>query len=205
MAAEAFSVSPPPTWRSARLFSHELERLREPATAWIADYYDGRHLERAADWLLQLEPDAPEPLILAVLLHDMERVVPGGPIFDIRRTPWDDPTYNRLHCARSVVVVQTWLHLHGASRELIEAVAQPINEHELGGSAWGDLAQAADSLSWLDVNSELAIEWIRTGRCDLPTAEAKLVFMRDRVRHPRAAELTRPLCDRALAALRAGS
>ena len=47
-----------------------------------------------------MEPEASEPLAPAVLTHDMERTVPGGPVLDKARTAWDDPEYNRCMLAR---------------------------------------------------------------------------------------------------------
>jgi hypothetical protein len=183
-----------------RAFGDEFLALRAAAFAWIGPFYDGEHLARAGDWLLVLAPDAPEPLVIAALLHDMERSIPGGPVLDKQRTPWDDVDYNRAHCERSAAVVAGWLVGRGASREFVEG-ALPIREHEFGGSPEGDLLQAADSLSWLEVNAKLARRWVEQGQCDREKARAKLQWMYDRIRHDRARELARPYLQRALAEL----
>jgi hypothetical protein len=200
------AVEAPPRGRlPERDFSAYFLRLREDALEWIGDYYDGEHLRRAADWLLALEPDAAEPLVLAVLTHDMERVVPGGPLLDKARTPWDDPAYNRLHCERSAEVVAGWLRERNAPEHFVRGVQVPIKEHEFGGSEEGDLAQAADSLSWLEVNSPLALSWVERGECDLGKAEAKLDWMLARIRIDRAREPAARLHEQAMARLRAGA
>jgi hypothetical protein len=176
-------VEPPPRhWLPERDFSAEFIRLRELALEWIKDYYDGVHLARSADWLMALDPVAGEPLIIAVLTHDMERAVPGGPVLDKRNTAWDDPGYNTQHCERSVKVVRDWLRAQGASDAFVDGVGLPIREHEFGGSPEGDLAQAADSLSWRDVNADLAAAWVERGECSLEKAAAKLDWMLERVR-----------------------
>jgi hypothetical protein len=185
-----------------REFSAEFLRLRALVLEWLATYYDGEHLERAGDWLLALAPDASEPLVLAALTHDLERTVPGGPVLDKARTPWDDPDYNRLHCERSVEVVTRWLREQQAPAEFIEGVRVPIAEHEFGGSPEGDLAQAADSLSWLEVNARLAGQWVAEGACDMARAEDKLRWMLERIRLPHAADIAKPLHRRALEQLR---
>jgi uncharacterized protein len=164
-----------------RVFGAEFLELRDAALEWIEPYYDGEHLRRAADWLLVLDPTAPEPLILAALLHDMERDVPGGPVLDKRRGRWDDEEYNRLHCERSVAVVGGWLRGRRASQLFVDGI-QPIREHEFGGSPAGDLLQAADSLSWLEVNAPLAARWVERGDCDVEKAREKLRWMSERVR-----------------------
>jgi hypothetical protein len=170
---------------------------RAAALEWIEPYYDGEHLARAGDWLLEIAPDAPEPLVIAAMLHDMERSIPGGPILDKQNMRWDDPEYNRAHSERSAAVVAGWLVGRGASREFVEGVL-PIREHELGGSPEGDLLQAADSLSWLEVNAKLARRWVAEGQCDVPKAREKLQWMHDRIRHERARVIARPMLERAL-------
>lgn len=173
--------------------SAEYLELRSQALSWIEPYYDGEHLERAGYWLLELEPAASEPLIIAALLHDMERSVPGGPVLDKATEPWDDHAYNRAHCDRSAAVVAGWLVGKGASPRFVEGVI-PIREHEFGGSPEGDLLQAADSLSWLEVNGRLVELWVERGDCDIAKAREKLVWMCERIQLERA----RPIAERLL-------
>lgn len=143
--------------------------------------------------------------MIAVLTHDMERSVAGGPVLDKAGTAWDDPGYNRRHCGRSAQVVADWLRDRGASARFVEGVAVPIREHEFGGSPEGDLAQAADSLSWLEVNAALAARWVVRGECDLAKATEKLDWMLRRIRIERARELAAELHGPALAQLRAAA
>ena len=183
----------------AREFSEEFLFLRGRALVWIEPYYDRVHLARAADWLLALEPEAPEPLILAVLTHYLERSVPGGPYLDKAKTSWDDRTYNDAHCARSADVVSRWLREQGASERFIEGVQRPILEHEFGGSPEGDLMQAADSISFLEVDAPLVTSWILKGECGLEKGKEKLDWMFERIRLGPARELAQPYHERACA------
>src|SRR6201996_8709072 len=184
-----------------RRFSSEFRRLRDGLLAWMTDdgYYDREHLIRAADWMLALAPDAPEYLILAALAHDLERAVPGGPVLDRVNRSWDDEEYNRAHCARSAEVVSGWLADHGAPAEWVEAVKQPIREHEFGGSAEGNLMQAADSISFLEANTRLVAGWITSGSIPYEKGLAKLQWMRDRVRLERARDEAARFFDLAVA------
>jgi hypothetical protein len=195
--------APPVEWLPERPFSDEFLRLRAEALEWIRPYYDGEHLSRAADWLLAMEPATSEPLVLAVLTHDMERTVPGGPVLDKASMAWDDEDYNRRHCERSAEVVADWLRERGASHRFVEGVGVPIREHEFGGSPEGNLAQAADSLSWLEVNAQLAAQWVRRGECDLDKALGKLDWMYERIRIERAREPAAELHRNAVARVRA--
>lgn len=169
-----------------REFSESFLDLRRQVLQWLEPYYDREHLTRAGDWMLALEPNAPEYLVLAALTHDLERSVPGGPVIDKARTPWDDQTYNRAHCERSAEIVSAWFRAHGAPPEIVEGVRQPIREHEFGGSEEGDLMQAADSISFLEQNGPLVARWVLDGECSLAKGMEKLDWMRDRVRLKRA-------------------
>jgi hypothetical protein len=191
-------AAPPGGLPAEREFGDEFLELHHVALEWLEPFYDGPHLRRASEWLLRLAPDAAEPLVLAALLHDMERDVPGGPRLDMRRQRWDDPAYNRAHCERSVAVVGGWLRGRRASQRFVDGV-QPIREHELGGSPEGDLLQAADSLSWLEVNVPLAARWVEEGACDAEKARDKLRWMSERIRLERARATAQAYLTTALA------
>jgi hypothetical protein len=189
-----------PAWRSLGdgTYGEGFLALRDEIFAWSEDYYDREHLSRAGDWMAVLAPGA-EHLIVAALLHDMERKFPGGPKLDMSTIGWDDRAYNDAHTGRSAEIAPRWLAEHGAPPELQAAVAQPIREHEFGGSPEGDLMQACDSISFLETNAPLVASWANRGMCTVEKAREKLVWMGDRVRHEQGRPIARAYCDRALA------
>jgi hypothetical protein len=194
-----------PGWRAlpeGRTFSPDFLRLREQAFVWLEPYYDGRHLTRAADWMLVIAPGAPEHLVLAALTHDLERSVPGGPVLDKASMAWDDLAYNTAHTHRSAEVVSGWLRDHGAPAAFVQGVQQPIREHEFGGSPEGDLMQAADSISFLETNGELVSTWAVRGECSAEKSEEKLRWMYERIRLARARPWALPYLERSLDQLR---
>ena len=71
--------------------------------------------------------------------------------------------------------------------------------HETGGSPDADLLQAADSLSFLEVNADLVATWFREGRCSRERAKEQLTYMFERIRVDRGRELARPLYTEGLA------
>jgi len=85
------------------------------------------------------------------------------------------------HSIRSARIVRAWLEEQGASAELVTDVERLILHHELGGYPDADVLQAADSLSFLEVNHDRARVWVEEGRCDVAGAQAKLDLMRDRI------------------------
>lgn len=171
----------------------------EPAREWIEPYWNAEHLRRTLDWLLVLDPDADEPLRLAAITHDMERHFPGGPVDDLSIPPAGGGAYRRAHSERSAAIVGAWLREQGAADELAAAVERLIVLHETGGDPEADLLQAADSISFLEVNVDVPYAWVRDGRCDLDRARAQHTWMFERIRLPRATELARPFYERAVA------
>ena len=172
--------------------------LEQAAEAWIAGYFNERHLLRTRDWLLRLEPEAGDAARVAALTHDIERRVPGGPRLDPRVQAWDDAGYLREHSERSARLVGEWL----GDVPVRPEVMRLIERHEIGGDPASDLLQAADSLSFLEVNAGRARAWIETGRCDADQAQAKLDWMLERIGVPAALAPARELHAAATAALR---
>jgi Domain of unknown function (DUF4202) len=173
--------------------------LEERALRWIEPYWNARHLVRTRDWLVELEPSAPEALRLAALTHDMERHFPGGPVNALSDDPRDEEQYRRLHSERSAQVVRQWLREEGADSALVADVERLVRAHETGGAPDENLVQAADSLSFLETNTELVASWYTSGRCNRERARAQVRWMFERIRLPRARELARPLYEEAIA------
>jgi hypothetical protein len=152
---------------------HPLERA---ALEWIASYWNAEHLLRTRDWVLELDPGADLGLRLAALTHDIERNFPGGPAPDPT-----NPDYARLHAERSARIVREWLASQDTPEELAAEVARLVAAHEVGGWWEADVLQAADSLSFLEVNATRPAAWVRAGRCSPADARARLREMNDRI------------------------
>jgi hypothetical protein len=176
-----------------------LSSLVERAHVWVEPYWNARHLERTLDWLLVLEPDAPEPMQLAALTHDMERYFPGGPVIEPARMSPDDEAYLRAHSERSARVVADWLRIEGGSPGLIAEAERLILAHETGGDSDENLIQAADSVSFLEVNPGLVAGWVTAGRCDQDRAKAQLTYMYDRIQLDAARRAARTFYEEGLA------
>jgi hypothetical protein len=173
--------------------------LEERALVWIEPYWNAEHLVRTRDWLLVLDPEASEALRIAAVTHDMERHFRGGPTEDLAIQPEANTEYRRLHSERSAEIVGDWLAHEGASDELVHDVRRLIRAHEIGGSPDEDLLQAADSLSFLEVNAPVVTRWFTSGRCSRDRSKAQLQWMLERIRGPGVREPAQPLYEEALA------
>jgi hypothetical protein len=75
--------------------------------------------------------------------------------------------------------------------------------HEDGGWPEANLVQAADSLSFLDINVGLFLGFVRSGRFTLADVRWKFDYSYDRIQVPAAKELALPLYERACGELKA--
>jgi hypothetical protein len=174
------------------------------ARAWVIDRYpyNRTHLLRSLEWLDRIAPGARDAVRLATLTHDMERAFPGPdqPI----NTRLIDPDYERAHAERSARIVGEWLREQQADEALVQDVEALVRVHEVGGWLEADLVQAADSLSFLDTNVDLFLEFARRGRFTAADVAKKFDLMYERIRQPSLKDLAGPLRDdaqRRLAAL----
>lgn len=171
----------------------------ESAFTWIEPYWNAEHLRRTYDWLLELDAEAPEALRLAALTHDIERHFPGGPTFDPGTMTPEDEEYRQAHSERSARIVGAWLRERDASPELVAKAHDLIVLHEIGGTPDADLLQAADSLSFLEVNADLVRSWVDEGRCSGTRARQQLDRMLDRIQVEAARPQARSLHAAAVA------
>jgi hypothetical protein len=173
--------------------------LEQRAEEWIEPYWNAEHLRRTRDWLLELDPAASEALRLAALAHDIERHFPGGPTNDLAVAPEEDMEYRRAHSERSAGFVTAWLREQGADEQLVADVERLILAHEIGGGPDENLLQAADSLSFLEVNIDLPQKWAAEGRCSLERGIDQHRWMFERIRVARAREAAWPLYEKVTA------
>lgn len=178
--------------------------LLDRAQLWVAEVQPHpRHLERTLHWLLELDPTASEALRIAAVVHDIERAFPAP---DSPFDPAADPAareYNDWHQRRCAEITREWLREQHAPEALTEQVTALVGVHEWGGWPEADLLQAADSLSFLEVQIGMFADRVASGVLTLEVAEAKLRFMQERIRVPRARELGAPMLAAGLARLAA--
>ena len=179
-----------------------METLRDQTRIWVRTNYSGaQHLLRTEEWLLELKPDASEEMLLAALTHDMERAFPGpdSPVLHPHQGV-DNSTYNMAHSERSARIVSAYLQEQGLSPERIVQVARFIRLHEYGGDEDENFVQAADSLSFLEVNVDSFLNMLSTHNTlwDADTVRAKFTWMYERIQISHTRELARPMYEEAI-------
>ncbi|WP_069801326.1 hypothetical protein [Thermogemmatispora onikobensis] len=180
-----------------------MESLLASARSWVKEHAGGQalHLLKTEEWLKRINPAASEAMLLAALTHDMERAFPGpdSPKQDPSRGP-DDPLYLQAHSERSARIVGDFLHEQQAPPELTEEVMALIRVHEVGGWPAADWVQAADSLSFLEVNVQPFLNMMSNARTGWSpeNVRAKFSWMYTRIRLPEARRWASPLYQQAL-------
>ena len=173
--------------------------LVEPAIAWMAEVHPhSRHLRRTLDWLLELDPQAGDALRIAAVTHDAERAFPPVEAGPSGADSPVAPVYERWHQDRSARIVGEWLLAQGAEPGFALEVVSLVSVHEDGGSPEAELLQAADSLSFLEVQVELFAGLVARGELSEQAALAKMRRMYERITLPEARELAAPMFDPAL-------
>lgn len=173
--------------------------LHSRATRWVTqNYSNALHLIKTESWLLRLLPDASEELRLAALTHDMERAFPGP----------DSPKgrggvnheYNRAHSERSATIVGAFLREQGVAEPQVAQIADLIRVHEYGGWPEANFLQAADSLSFLEVNIPIFLQLITRDDDGSQRAQVreKFTWMYERIQVPEARILAEPYYKAAL-------
>ena len=148
----------------------------------------------------RIHPNASEAMLLATLTHDMERAFPGpdSPKQNPEHGP-DDPVYTMAHSERSVRIVSEFLEEQHAPEVLITEVARLIRVHEIGGWEDANWVQAADSLSFLEVNVDFFLDKMDTTHgWSRDNVRAKFDWMYNRIAIPEAQALAKPLYEEAI-------
>ena len=173
------------------------QSLVERARRWVIDNYpfNSGHLVRTLEWVDRLAPGSSEAVRLAALTHDMERAFPGP---DQLATKLNDVVYYRAHSDRSARIVSEWLRQNGASPALADEVSDLIRLHEFGGNPDANLVQAADSLSFLETNIDLFLDFARSRKYAVDEIRVKFQETLARIQLAQARALAAPLAADAL-------
>jgi hypothetical protein len=94
--------------------------------------------------------------------------------------------------------VSGWLRENGASPELADEVSALIRLHEFGGNPDASLVQAADSLSFLEMNIDLFLDFARSKKYPVDEIRTKFQETLNRIELPQARALAAPLAADAL-------
>ena len=178
--------------------------LINKAEDWIMNIHNNAdHLIRTGFWIQEIYPEANEAMVIAAILHDVERAFEEGripPSPEFRGAKWDDTVYSTWHSKRSAQFTHDFLQREGKDTEFIEEVTTLINHHEEGGWKEADFLKDADSISFLEINAPLFISWIPK-KLSKDEVQDKLDYMYGRIDDTKAKELASPFYNKAIETL----
>ena len=154
-----------------------------------------RHFDRTVYWLQQLKPDADEALLIAGISHDIERAYRDpkeGFGKTVRR--FIESAELARHSEEGADIIAELLEKEGASKDFIERVWHLISKHEVGGDADQNLLKDADSLSFVENNSQIFISRLDT--LGYEAVREKFDWMYNRISDPKAKEIATPFYEK---------
>lgn len=155
------------------------------------------HLLITAESVKEIDSKATDSMIIACLLHDIERA------FKEDRTPPGDSNdicnvgYQLWHGKRSADFASIFLNENGASEDLINEVYSMIEKHEVGGTDIQNLIKDADSLSFLQTQIGIFLDFV-PARFSREEVKEKFDWMFDRISSDKARSLAKPFYIEAL-------
>ena len=177
-----------------------LEKLKD----WIIKNHKAKdHLLAMEKWIKVLYPQADDALIIAAVAHDIERGFPleEGEVKPKKKS-WDDPVYLTWHGQRSAKYIEGFLANNDADPKLIERVRGLVETHDFGGDKEKNALKDADSISFLENNSDMFIDSLEQGKT-IEQIHDKFDIMYNRISSPEAKKLAERYYDEAVRKLEA--
>lgn len=161
-----------------------------------------KHLQRTADWVKELEPDADEALLIAALGHDIHRATAEFMELKAKRSGFKDPEYDKIHQEGGAEIVCEFLKKEKADSDLIDRVRMLISVHEVGGNEDQNILKDADSISFFENNIPVFITK-KVKETNKEKVREKFDWMYERITSEKAKEIAKPMYEEAIKRLEA--
>lgn len=158
------------------------------------------HAQRTVHWIQQLQPEADETLLIAGVMHDIERA-----FFGDWKQGSTDQAQLRKHQELSAQEAEKFLRSQQIDEILIMRVKQLIAHHETGGDADQNVLCDADCLSYLEEKALRLAKTYQTRGKTKADVEKTLTHVMNRVTSARAKQLAQPLYDTVMKILNTNS
>ncbi len=168
--------------------------------AAVANQLVPLHLTRTVDWLLKLEQQADEALLIAGVAHDIERAFREDAIYEkmfLSENAFRDKAFLDYHQQRSARIITDFLNTLDCPAEISEKVFHLVAHHETGGDPESNLLKDADSLSFFQTNVDLFVT-VKVKESSPEKVKSKFEWMFERISDLKAKELCRPLYESAM-------
>lgn len=149
------------------------------------------HFDRTVYWLQYLKPDADEAFLIAALGHDIERAFRTAEYgLGKDKKSYLDKDHLTLHQEKGAEILGEFLQKNGADIAIAERVKHLVSKHEVGGDTDQNLLKDADSISFLENNTQIFLS--RIGKLGYNAIKEKFDWMYNRISDPKAKEIAAP-------------
>lgn len=151
------------------------------------------HHQTTVEWIKKLKPNANESLLIAGILHDIERA-----IFGDWKAGSQDPAKIKKHEKQSAEIAEKFLINQNADKKLINLVKNLILFHEQGGNFDQNVLCDADGLAFLQ---EKAIKKAKQYKEQGKTEEIKKLLsnINNKIKSAEAKIFAKPFYDELVA------
>lgn len=155
-----------------------------------------KHFLRTVYWLKQLKPDADEAMCVAAVGHDIERASRQKDEEKTNTTEgYQNDFYLKYHPEKGAEIMAEFLKKEGANDRFIERVKYLISKHEVGGDDDQNLLKDADSISFMENQTDHFIE--KSSELGSDVVKNKFDRMFDRISSDNAKDICRVWYDKA--------
>jgi len=176
------------------------KEFMEESFAAVNNQLPPLHLEKTADWILKLNPQADSAMLIAAVTHDIERAFREDLVYQkmfSSENAFQDRAFLDYHQQRSAKIIIEFLKTLNCPTPLCDKVYHLVAHHETGGDPETDLLKDADSLSFFQTNVDLFVT-VKTRESSPEKVKSKFDWMFARISDPTAREICRPLYNTAL-------
>ncbi len=162
-----------------------------------------KHFVQAVHWLKVLSPEADEALLVAAIVHDIERAFRQKDVLEKKNSAgFTSLEFYRPHEERGAEIIADFLKQQNVNEGFIERVKMLVSRHEEGGNDDQNLLKDADSVSFFETNVSLFLgEKVKED--GKKKVKQKFDWMFNRITSEKAKQIAQPMYEKAISDLNA--
>jgi hypothetical protein len=185
------------------IYYQQVKAFVKRSFAAVGDKMVPLHLERTANWLLELYPESDQALLIAGVSHDIERAFYEKNVYRemfLSSDAFCSRDFLTYHQQRSAEIIADFLETLDCPAAISTKVYHLVTHHETGGDFETDLLKDADSLSFFQTNIDHFVT-AQVMESSIDKVRRKFTWMFERITLRKARDICRPLYEEAMSRL----